>query len=99
MKFLEIEGRTRPLAGLLPDGQPGSLAKLVADGLAGPAEVPIHFASQEIFRLAAVLDGERQHQFGPPGLPAVIDLVGRDRELEMDADVHDDPHGAKGLGP
>src|SRR5205807_8271678 len=62
-------------------------------------QVSIHFASQEVFGLMAMLDRERQHQVGLPGLAAVIRLMGRDRQLEMDADIHDDPHGAKGLGP
>src|SRR5207244_8450287 len=99
VKPLEVEALAGPFAGLLPDRQPGTLAELVADGLAGPPQVSIHFASQEVFGLMAMLDRERQHQVGLPGLAAVIRLLGRDRQLQMDANIHDDPHGANGLGP
>src|SRR2546428_13029330 len=79
VKCLEIEAFADPVAGLLSDGQPGSLTDLVADGLAGPAEVSIHLASQEGFGLMAVLNRKRQHQFRLPALAPVIGLVRRDR--------------------
>ena len=72
--------------------EPHALPDLVADRLAGPAEVAVDLAAHEVLALAAVLDRERQRQLGRPPLAAVVRLVGRDLQFEVQPDVDDHPH-------
>src|SRR5579859_7198322 len=89
MPALEVEAR--PLRGLLPGRQPGTLAELVGDSLRGPAEVagylgphPARLArDQAAQQLAGVLEG-------PSG------AVGP-RQVQVDADVDDHPGRADRL--
>src|SRR5436305_13610767 len=98
MERLQVERAARTRARLLADGEPGSLADLVADCLPRPAQVAIDLAAQEVIRLMTMLDGEWQHQLRRPRLRREGGLVRGDLQSNMHVDVDDDSHGAKGLG-
>src|SRR4029079_15058931 len=78
---LEVEGVAAALAGLLPPEQPGPLAQLVADGLAGDRQIAGELALDEVRGAAAVRAEELLRQLRRPALARVEGRVGRDRQL------------------
>src|SRR6202011_3876366 len=97
MEGLQVERRALTRARRVAGREPHPLTDLVADRLAGPAEVPIDLARHEVAREMAALDHERKGQLRRPPLARVIALVTRDGELEVHADVDDDAHRAHHL--
>src|SRR5437764_718552 len=79
VELLQVEVRAVPSLGIGPGFQPHAFADLVADGLAGPAEVAVDLAPHEVDRLAAALDHERQRELRRPRLTDVLRLARRDR--------------------
>ena len=84
-----LRSKAAPLAALRrrAAGQPGPLAELVADGLAGRAQVADDLAVDERGVAAAVGPEELPGQLGRPGLARAQRRVGRDRQAQVHADV------------
>ena len=95
---LEVEARAVPGPRRVPAAQPHPLADLVGDRLAGQPEIAVHLARHEVGREVAALDHERQRQLRRPALPRVVALVVGDAQLEVQADVDDDPDRSHRLG-
>ena len=94
---LQIEGLAVPRLRIGTRFEPDALADLVADGLARPSEIAVHFAAHEVGRLAAAFDHERQRELGSPRLARVRCFGVGNRELEVHADVDDHAHRADRL--
>src|SRR6185437_1786819 len=97
VELLEVErralARLRVRAGLKPD----PLAQLVGRRLARPAEIAVELEAQHLVADPHVRAQELPGQFRVPGLALVPAGARGDRQLQVHAEVDDDPGGAQHL--
>ena len=98
MPVLEVEGGSLGFLCPPPGFQPDTLADLVADRLAGKAEVAVDFAGGELLREVDVVVHHFIAQVGAPRLSGVEFRIGRDGQAQVHSDVDDHPDGPECLG-